>query len=79
MLCRDWDRFRELDPMAMPVWHLVSDSNSVPTKVIRYGQNIRGMKSDLKGVKPDALTSGVVYRLVLSTKDDLTGYKDFKP
>jgi hypothetical protein len=71
----DGDKF---DPQATPVWHLVSDSNSVPTRAFRYGQKIGGMKSALKGVRPDPLTPGVVYRLILST-DNSTGHKDFKP
>jgi hypothetical protein len=67
------DRF---NPLAAPVWHLVSDSNSVPTRAFLYGQPIRGMKPALKGVRPDPLTPGVVYRLILSA-GDLTGNKDF--
>src|ERR1700691_3626931 len=29
---------------ALPIWHLISDSNSVPVENFIYGQNIRGMK-----------------------------------
>jgi hypothetical protein len=67
----------KFNPLAPPVWHLVSDSNSVPTRAFRYGQPIRGMKPALKGVRPEPLTPGVVYRLILSA-GDLTGHKDFK-
>jgi hypothetical protein len=67
----------KFNPLAPPVWHLVSDSNSVPTRAFRYGQGIRGMKPALKGVRPDPLTPGVVYRLIL-TAGNLTGTKDFK-
>jgi hypothetical protein len=67
----------KFNPQATPVWHLVSDSNSVPTRAFFYGQGIRGMKPALKGVRPDPLTPGVVYRLILSA-GDLTGMKDFK-
>jgi hypothetical protein len=67
----------KFNPLAAPVWHLVSDSNSVPTRAFGYGQGIRGMKPALKGVRPDPLTPGVVYRLILSA-GDLTGHKDFK-
>ena len=59
-------------PQASPVWHLVSDSNSVPTRAFRYGQNIRGMRPALKDVRPDPLTPGVVYKLVLAA-GNLTG------
>ncbi len=67
----------KFNPLAVPVWHLVSDSNSVPTRAFRYGQPIRGMKPALKGVRPDPLTPGVVYRLMLSA-GDISGHKDFK-
>jgi hypothetical protein len=67
----------KFNPLALPVWHLVSDSNSAPVRAFRYGQPIAGMKSALKGVHPDTLTPGIVYRLVLSAGDE-TGYKDFK-
>ncbi len=50
-----------------PVWHLISDSNSVPTRAFRYGQRIAGMKPALKGVRPDPLVPGTTYRLLLST------------
>jgi hypothetical protein len=67
----------KFDPLAPPVWHLVSDSNSVPTRAFRYGQGIRGMKPALKGVKPDPLTPGTVYRLIVSA-GNLSGNKDFQ-
>ncbi len=65
------------NPQAIPVWHLVSDSNSVPTRAFRYGQQIRGMQPALKGIRPDPLTPGVVYRLILSA-GKLTGNRDFR-
>jgi hypothetical protein len=67
----------KFNPLATPVWHLVSDSNSVPTRAFRYGQPIRGMKPALKGVRPDPLTPGVVYELILSA-GKVTGNKDFQ-
>ncbi|HEY3861669.1 MAG TPA: hypothetical protein VGO59_07265 [Verrucomicrobiae bacterium] len=48
-----------------PVWHLISDSNSVPTRAFRYGQPIRGMKPAVKNTQADALEPGVTYRLLL--------------
>jgi hypothetical protein len=67
----------KFNPLATPVWHLVSDSNPVPTRAFRYGQPIRGMKPALKGVRPEPLTPGVVYRLILSA-GDISGQKDFR-
>ena len=67
----------KFNPLAIPAWHLVSDSNSVPTRAFRYGQQIRGMKPALKGVRPEPLTPGVVYRLVLAA-GDLTANKSFQ-
>jgi hypothetical protein len=55
----------KFDPMGLPAWHLVSDSNSVPTRAFRYGQPIQGMKPALKDTKPDALEPGVTYRLLV--------------
>jgi hypothetical protein len=67
----------KFNPLTAPVWNLVSDSNSVPTRAFRYGQGIRGMKPALKGVRPDPLTPGTVYRLIVAA-GDVTGSKDFK-
>ena len=59
----------KFNPLATPVWHLVSDSNSVPMRAFRYGQGIRGMKPAFKGVKPYPLMPGTVYRLIVSAGD----------
>ncbi|MGP8199494.1 MAG: hypothetical protein ACLQU4_08340 [Limisphaerales bacterium] len=67
----------KFNPVATPVWHLVSDSNSVPTRAFRYGQGIRGMKPALKGIRPEPLTPGTMYRLIL-TAGSLSGSKDFQ-
>ena len=45
------------------VWHLVSDSNSVPTKDFAYGQPIKGMRPAVRGATPDPLEPGVGYRM----------------
>jgi len=47
------------------IWHLVSDSNSVPTKEFTYGTPIPGMHPALKGVTADPLEPGVQYRLFI--------------
>ena len=48
-----------------PIWHLVSESNSVPTKEFLYGMKIPGMRPAVKGATPDPLEPGVNYRLLL--------------
>ena len=46
-----------------PIWHLISESNSVPTKDFTYGASIRGMHPAVQGAEPDLLEPGVGYRL----------------
>ncbi len=58
----DGDKF---NPLGRPIWHLISDSNSVPTRAFSYGQRIKGMKPALKDVRPDPLEPGIVYRLMV--------------
>ena len=53
----------EKNPETLPVWHLVSDSNSVPVKTFFYGEYIRGMRPNLKGAGPEALQTNVTYRM----------------
>jgi hypothetical protein len=48
-----------------PIWHLISDSNSVPTKDFVYGMPIRGMRPSVKGATADPLEPGVNYRLLI--------------
>jgi hypothetical protein len=60
-----------------PVWHLISKSNSAPTKVFSYGRQIKGMEPALKGVHPEPLSPDVVYRLEIAA-GSVTGYADFK-
>lgn len=62
---------------AHPIWHLVSESNSVPTKAFVYGMNIQGMHPKVPGARPDPLQPGVAYRLLLDT-GDLKGEHEFK-
>jgi hypothetical protein len=50
----------------LPLWHLVSDSKSAPTKFFFYGQNIDGMKPALPGAQPKPLEANVIYRLFVS-------------
>jgi hypothetical protein len=59
-----------------PLWHLVSDTNSVPLKGFTYGERIRGMRPFVKGAPPQALESNVTYRLLI-TADGKRGQHDF--
>jgi hypothetical protein len=61
-----------------PIWHLSSDSNSVPTKDLTYGVPIRGMRPSVKGAIPDPLEPGVKYRLLLEA-GSLKAQHDFVP
>jgi len=62
---------------ALSLWHLVSDSNSVPVKGFVYGERIRGMRPFVKGARPESLQSNVTYRLIVKT-GRLKGQHDFK-
>jgi hypothetical protein len=61
-----------------PIWHVVSDSNSVPTADWSYAMPIRGMHPAVKGATPDPLEPGVKYRLVI-TAGKLKAEHDFVP
>lgn len=48
------------------VWHLISDSNSVPTKALVYGAMLRGMKPKIPRAEPEQLEPEVTYNLYLT-------------
>ena len=51
---------------ALPLWHMVSDSNSVPQLTLVYGApKIPGMHSAMPRAKPQPLEAGVQYTLVV--------------
>ena len=50
-----------------PLWHLLSDSNSVPTKSIVYGLYVRGMRPAVKGAMADPLEPGTAYQLRMAS------------
>ena len=52
------------------VWHMISDSNSVPLKVLVYGARINGMKPKIPRGQPDPLQPDVSYHLYLEAGDD---------
>jgi hypothetical protein len=60
------------------LWHLLSDSNSLPTKGFLYGGNVPGMRPALKGVAADPLEPGVKYRLLVEARSK-KGQHDFIP
>lgn len=62
---------------AHPVWHLVSESNSAPVSVLIYGAYVKGMHPSVKGARPDPLTPGTDYRLLISTDKGKEGRHDF--
>jgi len=61
----------------LPLWHLVSDSNSVPIESFFYGQFIRGLKPEVAGSRSRSLTNGVVYRVIV-TAGKIKGEHDFE-
>lgn len=68
----------ETNKYARPIWHLVSDSNSVPVEDFVYGAPIGGMRPAVQGASPDPLAPGVKYRLLI-TAGALKLEHDFVP
>ena len=62
---------------SLPLWHLVSDSNSVPVKSFFYGQFIRGLKPAVSGSRPQPLETNVTYRLIVEA-GKIKGEHDFE-
>lgn len=60
-----------------PIWHMISDSASQPTKIIVYGAPIRGMKPSVPRARPEPLQPNIPYRLMLEAGDQ-KGQVDFK-
>lgn len=68
----------ETNRFAPPVWHLVSESNSPPTKEFTYGARIRGMHPAVKGMQPEPLLPELKYRLFIEA-GPLKAEHDFTP
>jgi hypothetical protein len=51
------------------VWHMISDSNSLPTKALMYGAKLRGMKPKVPRAEPEPLQPDVSYHLYLEAGD----------
>jgi hypothetical protein len=67
----------ETNKSVLPVWHLVSDSNSVPVLDFSYGQNIGGMHPAIQRVRAEPLETNVTYRMFVSA-GRTTGQHDFE-
>ena len=61
-----------------PIWHLVTESNSVPIKEFFYDARIRGMHPAVKGAQADPLEPGVKYRLIVEVGSQKAEH-DFVP
>ena len=61
-----------------PIWHLISESNSVAIKDFSYGIPIQGMHPAVKDAVPDPLEPGVAYRLEIEA-GPIKGEHDFTP
>lgn len=68
----------ETNKYPLPVWHLVSDSNSLPIKAFTYGMRIPGMRPAVEGVRPVPLEPGEKYRLLIEA-GPLKEQHDFVP
>ena len=68
----------ETNKFPHPIWQMLSESNSVPTKDFTYGGYIPGMHPAVKGAVPDPLEPGVNYRLLVET-ETFKGTHDFMP
>ena len=49
----------------LPVWHLVTPSNSIPIKEFYYSQYIHGMQPAIPGTHAEKLDPDVTYHLIL--------------
>ena len=47
------------------IWHMISDSNSIPTKAFFYGERIAGMKPAIPRARPEPLLPDTTYLLML--------------
>ena len=48
-----------------PLWHMISSSNSVPTKGVVYGMDVPGMRPAVNGATADPFDPQQKYRLLL--------------
>ena len=67
----------QTNPAVLPVWHIVSDSNSIPMKSFFYGQFIRGLKPAVPGSRAKPLEKSTPYRLIV-VAGKIHGEHDFE-
>ena len=67
----------QTNPQVLPLWHLVSDSNSISLKAFQYGAHIGGMRPAVAGSRAQPLETNVAYRLFV-TAGKITGQHDFE-
>jgi hypothetical protein len=60
------------------IWHLQSDSNSVPIQEFFYGLPIRGMRPAVTGIAAEPLQPGVNYRMLIEAGSQKAEH-DFVP
>jgi len=60
------------------VWHMISDSNSVPIKALQYGAPLTGMKPKVPKAPPEALLPDVPYILYVQATDKAEGKAKFQ-
>jgi hypothetical protein len=67
----------EKDPETLPIWHLISDSNSPPTRDFVYGQRVRGLRPSIAGAEAGELQTNMVYRIFIKA-GRARGQQDFE-
>lgn len=60
-----------------PLWDLMADAASAPTKFLIYGQTPRGMKPAVPRARPQPLQPGVDYMLVLEAGSKIRAQTNF--
>jgi hypothetical protein len=68
----------ETNKYPQAVWHLISDSNSVPIKTFTYGMRIQGMHPAMKDTRADPLVPGLEYRIFIEAGSE-KAQRDFVP
>ena len=61
---------------APPLWHVISDSNSIPVRAFAYGDHILGLRPLVQKSRPVPLEPNVTYRLFVRAGRE-TGQHDF--
>lgn len=62
----------------LPAWRLITTSNSIPIKMITYGQYIPGMKPWVENHPAQPLLPGESYKLIVKAGSRLQGEYEFK-